>query len=101
MTDPNIPPERVVVVDRQPQTNVNVESPRSGGGDGGFIAFLIGGLVVVVAIIAFVLLSGDNPVKDAADTNVDVDVNLPKMEAPKLPEIEPPTLPSPGPAPSN
>lgn len=95
MTDPNTPPERVVVVDRQPQTNVNVESPRSGGGGGGFIAFLIGGLVIVVAIIAFVLLNGNNPVKDAADTNVDVDVNLPKMEAPKLPDIEPPTLPSP------
>ena len=100
MTDPNTPPERVVVVDRQPQTNVNVQPERSGGG-GGFIAFLIGGLVIVVAIIAFVLLSGNNPVKDVADTNVDVDVNLPKMEAPKLPEIEPPTVPSPGPAPSN
>lgn len=100
MTDPNQPPERVVVVDRQPQTNVNVQPERRGGG-GGFIPFLIGGLVIVVAIIAYVLLSGNNPVQDAADTDVDIDVNLPKMEAPQLPNIEPPTLPQPGPAPAN
>ncbi|AQR63447.1 hypothetical protein BZG35_09090 [Brevundimonas sp. LM2] len=60
--------------------------------------FLIGGLVIVVAIIAYVLLSGNNPVQEAADTDVDIDVNLPKMEAPQLPNIEPPTLPSPAPA---
>lgn len=100
MTDPNAPPERVVVVEPAPHTTVNVQPERSGGG-GGFIAFLVGGLVIVLAVIAFVVLSGNNPVKDAADTNVDVDVNLPKMEAPKLPEITPPTLPTPGPAPSN
>ncbi|WP_253189131.1 hypothetical protein [Brevundimonas sp. LM2] len=97
MTDPNLPPERVVVVDRQPQTNVNVQPERRSGG-GGFIPFLIGGLVIVVAIIAYVLLSGNNPVQEAADTDVDIDVNLPKMEAPQLPNIEPPTLPSPAPA---
>ena len=57
--------------------------------------------MIVLAVVAFVVLSGNNPVKDAADTNVDVDVNLPKMEAPRLPDIEPPTLPSPGPAPTN
>ncbi|WP_269513786.1 hypothetical protein [Brevundimonas subvibrioides] len=81
-------------------TTVNVQ-PERGGGGGGFIALLIGGLVVVVAIIAVVLLSGNNPAKDAADTRIDVDVNLPPMDAPRLPEVEPPTLPTPGPAPSN
>lgn len=83
-----------------PHATVNVQ-PERGGGGGGFIAFLIGGLVVVVAIIAVVLLSGSNPVTDAADTRIDVDVNLPRTEAPRLPKVEPPTLPTPGPAPSN
>lgn len=100
MTDPNLPPERVVVVEREPHTTVNVQPERSGGG-GGFIAFLIAGIVIVLAVVAFVVLSGNSPAKDAADTNVDVDVNLPKMEAPQLPNIEPPTLPTPGPAPTN
>ena len=37
-------------------------------------------------VIAFVLYSGGNPVQDAADTNVDVDVNLPSLpEAPRMP----------------
>ena len=97
MTDPNMPPERVVVADPTPRTTVNVQPERRSGG-GGFIPFLIGGLVIVVAIIAYVLLSGNNPVQDATGTDVDVDVNLPKMEAPQMPNIEPPTLPSPVPA---
>ena len=103
MTDPNMPPERVVV---QPERNttVNVQPERRGGGSA--MAFIIGGLLVVVAIIAFVVWNGGaNPVDKAADTNVDVDVNLPSLpEAPKMPDlpnVEPPTLPAPGPAPSN
>jgi hypothetical protein len=98
MTDPNLPPpERVVA---QPtHTTVNVQPEKSGGG-GGVAAFLVIGLVVVVAIIAFVLLNGNgNPIEDAADTNVAVDVNLPDLpEAPSMPQVEPPTLPSPAPA---
>lgn len=99
MTDPNLPPpERVIVEPRH--TTVNVQPERRGGG-GGVVAFLVIGLLVVVAIIAFVLLNGsENPVTDAADTNVDVEVNLPDLpEAPKLPEapslppVEPPTVP--------
>ncbi|MBU2379770.1 MAG: hypothetical protein KJ824_11455 [Alphaproteobacteria bacterium] len=87
---------------------MNVQPERRGGG-GGVIAFLVGGLLVVVAIIAFVIYNGGaNPVTDAADTSVDVDVNLPSLpdaptlpEAPNLPPVEPPTLPQPGPAPAN
>ena len=102
MTDPNMPPERVVVVEPTPQTTVNVQPERSGGG-GGAMAFIIGGLLVVVAIIAFVVWNGGGgAVTDAADTNVDVDVNLPEApRMPDLPNVEPPTLPAPGPAPSN
>lgn len=100
MTDPNLPPERVVVVDPPRQTTVNVQPERRGGGG---MALIVGALVVVVAVIAFMVWSGgSNPVDKVADTNVDVDVNLPDPpKMPDLPNVEPPTLPSPGPAPSN
>ncbi len=102
MTDPNLPPERVVVVEEARPTTVNIQPERSGGG-GGAMAFIVGGLLVVVAVIAFfVWTGGSNPVDKAADTNVDIDVNLPDApKMPDLPNVEPPTLPSPGPAPSN
>lgn len=100
MTDPNIPPERVVVVDPPRQTTVNVQPERRGGGG---MALIVGALVVVVAVIAFLVWNGgSNPVDKVADTNVDVDVNLPDPpQMPDLPNVEPPTLPAPGPAPSN
>ena len=64
------------MTDNAPNTSGN-----SGGGNTG-IAFIVGGLLVVVAVIAwFVFARGglDQTKK------VDVDVNLPKVEAPKLP----------------
>lgn len=98
MTDPNIPPsERPEVVH-----NTTINNPPSRSGGGSWIGLLLGGLVIVVLIIAFVVFSRGG--MDAKDTNVDVDVDLPKMEAPKmpdLPEVEPPTLPQPAPAPAN
>ncbi|OYX57086.1 MAG: hypothetical protein B7Y86_08525 [Brevundimonas subvibrioides] len=70
------------------------------------MAFIVGGLLVVVAVIAVFVWNGGGVA--TPDTNVDVDINLPGLpdapklpEAPTLPPIEPPTLPSPGPAPSN
>lgn len=106
MTDPNLPPERIVVEEPR-HTTVNVQPERRGGGAG--LAFVVGGLLVLAAIIAFFVFgNGGTAVKDAADTNVDVDVNLPDLpqapklpEAPTLPPVEPPTLPSPGPSPTN
>jgi hypothetical protein len=105
MTDPNMPPPERPVAEPT-HTTVNVQPERRGGGGGGVVAFLVIGLLVVVAIIAFVLLNGNgNPIEDAADTNVAVDVNLPELpdaptlpEAPSLPPVEPPSIP--GPAPS-
>lgn len=99
MTDPNMPPERAVVQPER-QTTVNVQPERRSGGA---MAFIVGGLLVVVAVIAFFVWNGgSNPIDKAADTNVDVDVNLPSLpDAPTLPPVEPPTLPAPGPAPSN
>ena len=99
MTDPNMPPERVVVVEPTPQTTVNVQPERRGGG-GGAMAFIVGGLLVAVAVIAFLVWNGgSNPVDKVADTSVDIDVNLPEApKMPDLPNVEPPTLPSPAPA---
>lgn len=67
------------------------------------MAFIVGGLLVLVAIIAVVFFTGGIPggAEDKGDTNVDVNIDVPKMEMPDLPQIEPPTLPSPEPAPAN
>jgi len=54
----------------------------SGGGNAG-LAFIVGGLLVVVAVLAyFMFFRGgvESPTKD-----IDVDVNLPRVEAPAVP----------------
>ena len=53
----------------------------SGGGNMG-LAFIVGGLLVVVVIIAFFVFG-----RGMSDTtkDIDVDVNLPKVEAPSVP----------------
>ena len=57
------------------------ENTNSGGGNAG-MAFIIGGLVVVVAIIAWFLFARGG----APETKqVDVDVNLPEVSAPAVP----------------
>ncbi|QTC92692.1 hypothetical protein [Brevundimonas goettingensis] len=62
-------------------------SRSSGGGNAG-LAFIVGGLLVVVAVIAWFVFAGGglNPAKK----EIDVDVNLPKVEAPKLPDAPSP-----------
>jgi hypothetical protein len=64
------------MTDNAPNTSGN-----SGGGNAG-LAFIVGGLLVVVAVIAYFVFArgGLDQTK-----KVDVDVNLPKVEAPKLP----------------
>lgn len=53
----------------------------SGGGNAG-LAFIVGGLVVVVAIVAWFLFARGG----APETKqVDVDVNLPEVSAPAVP----------------
>lgn len=57
------------------------ENTNSGGGNAG-MAFIIGGLVVVVAIIAwFIFARGGAP----ETKNVDVNVDLPEVSAPAVP----------------
>ncbi|CAN5288266.1 hypothetical protein BH09PSE1_BH09PSE1_25520 [soil metagenome] len=58
------------------------ENTSSGGGNAG-LAFIVGGLLVVVAVIAFFVFSrGAMP---DASKDINVDVNLPKVEAPSVP----------------
>ena len=74
------------------------------------MAFIVGGLLVVVAIIAFVVWqNGGVSAPKADETNVDVNIDLPQPKLPDLPQpelpdmpnVEPPTVPSPSPAPAN
>ncbi len=58
----------------------------TGGGGGAGIAFVVGGLVVVIAVIAyFVFMRGGAP--DTKAVNVDVD--LPEVSAPAVPDAAP------------
>ncbi|MBX9460095.1 MAG: hypothetical protein KL785_02090 [Brevundimonas sp.] len=71
-----------------------------------WIGFLVGGLLVVLVIIAIVVFSSGG-LNRASDTNVDLDVDLPEApslpapELPDLPPVEPPSVPDPTPAPAN
>ncbi|WP_415287681.1 hypothetical protein RSD66_10600 [Brevundimonas sp. S1H14] len=88
MTDPDIPPERVVH-----QTTINNAPARKGGGTG--LAFLVGGLLVAVVVIAWLVFAGGRaPVPETPDLNVDITVPTPRLpEVPDRPA--PPELPRP------
>ena len=55
----------------------------SGGGGNAGLAFIVGGILVVVVIIAFFVF-GRGGMSDTTK-DIDVDVNLPKVEAPSVP----------------
>jgi hypothetical protein len=57
------------------------------------MAVLAGGLLVAIAVIAWFVFG--RVITSSGPKQVDVDVNLPKMEAPKLPPVEPPSVPGP------
>lgn len=60
-----------------------------------WLAFLVGGLLVAVAVIAFVIYSGGGLSRPQMPSNVEVDLNLPKApaipDAPRLPNAPIPT----------
>lgn len=59
----------------------NINNTGSGGGNAG-LAFIVGGIVVVLAIVAwFVFMRGGAP--ETKDINVDV--NVPEVSAPAAP----------------
>lgn len=62
-------------------------------GSAPWLAFLIGGLVIVVAILAFMVMRGRDR-EPSAPAGINVDLNMPKApripDAPKLPEMPTP-----------
>jgi hypothetical protein len=65
---------------------------RTGSGATPFLAFLVGGLLVLVAVVGFAMYGGGF---QPATRQVDVNVSMPK---PKLPDA--PTIPNPTPMPA-
>ncbi|MBO9500585.1 hypothetical protein [Brevundimonas sp. A19_0] len=53
-----------------------------GGGGNAGLAFIVGGIVVVLAIVAYFVFSGGIGTQEK---DVDVDVNLPEVSAPDVP----------------
>ena len=59
------------------------DNGNSGGGNG-FLAFLVGGLVVVVAVLAFFMMNGHAPGPSASATKtLDVNISAPKAPGAK------------------
>jgi hypothetical protein len=58
------------------------ENTNSGGGNTG-LAFIVGGVVVVLAIIAYFVFAGGGMTPETKEVNVDVD--LPEVAAPAVP----------------
>ena len=63
-------------------TDSNNTGNNSGGGGNAGLAFIVGGIVVVLAIVAyFVFARGGAP----ETKDIDVDVNMPEVSAPAVP----------------
>ena len=60
----------------------NINNTGSGGGNSG-LAFIVGGIVVVLAIVAYFVFARGGAAPETK--NVDVDVNLPEVSAPAVP----------------
>jgi hypothetical protein len=58
------------------------DNTNSGGGNAG-LAFIVGGVVVVLAIIAYFVFAGGGMTPETKEVNVDV--NLPEVAAPSVP----------------
>jgi len=106
MTDPNVPPS----LEPRPEVhNTTINNPPQRSGSSSWIGLLVGGLVVVVLIIGFVVFTSGG-MSPGRDTNVDINVDLPRPtmpDAPKIPDlpdmpsVEPPSVPQPVPVAEN
>jgi predicted metalloprotease len=68
------------------EAKVAEETNTSGGGGGTGMAFIVGALVVVVAVIAYFVFTGGMTQKK----RVDINVSAPQVEAPKVPDAPKP-----------
>jgi hypothetical protein len=50
-----------------------------GGGGNSFLAFIVGGLLVVVAVVGFMMYSGGNFSPAPAKKSVDINISAPKV----------------------
>ena len=57
----------------------------SGGGGNAGLAFIVGGIVVVLAIVAYFVFARGGMVPESKD--IDVDVNLPEVSALAVPTV--------------
>jgi len=57
----------------------------SGGGGNAGLAFIVGGIVVVLAIVAWFVFARGGMAPESKD--IDVDVNLPEVSAPAVPTV--------------
>ncbi|WP_439478713.1 hypothetical protein [Brevundimonas sp.] len=57
----------------------------SGGGGNAGLAFIVGGIVVVLAIVAYFVFARGGMAPESKD--IDVDVNLPEVSAPAVPTV--------------
>jgi hypothetical protein len=55
----------------------------SGGGGNAGLAFIVGGIVVVLAIVAYFVFARGGMAPESKD--IDVDINVPEVAAPAVP----------------
>ncbi|MBP8063306.1 MAG: hypothetical protein KAY29_05500 [Brevundimonas sp.] len=66
-------------------TDNNTNNTGSGGGGNAGLAFIVGGIVVVLAIVAYFVFARGGMAPESKDINVDV--NLPEVSAPAVPTV--------------
>lgn len=63
-------------------TDNNTNNSGGGGGNAG-LAFIVGGIVVVLAIVAYFVFARGGMTPESKD--IDVDINVPEVSAPAVP----------------
>jgi hypothetical protein len=93
MSDPDLPRRTEPRQDTRHRLQTPARTP-GGRGGGTAIAFIVGGFLVLVAVIAFFVLTGRAPAPEVPTADVEVDI-----QAPELPSVPTPDMPeSPAPA---
>ena len=64
-------------------TDNNTPNNNSGGGGNTGLAFIVGGIVVVLALVAYFVFARGGMAPETKD--IDVDINVPSMSAPAAP----------------
>lgn len=66
-------------------TDNNTNNTGNSGGSNAGLAFIVGGIVVVLAIVAYFVFARGGMAPESKDINVDV--NLPEVSAPAVPTV--------------